>query len=83
MHQMKGDLHQLREDVNQFQNSQREQWNQVNENIQNLQGSFEQAKKEQQEEFDWGEVRSALDKVIEQNKWQQRNLAEFRHLYDA
>ncbi|KAL4287759.1 hypothetical protein AHAS_Ahas19G0218300 [Arachis hypogaea] len=40
-------------------------------------------RKEQQEQFDWGEVRSALDKIVEQGKWQQRNLVEFRNLYDA
>ena len=40
-------------------------------------------RKEQQEQFDWGEMQSALNKIVEQNKWQQRNLAEFRNLYDA
>ncbi|RYR08944.1 hypothetical protein Ahy_B05g076850 [Arachis hypogaea] len=40
-------------------------------------------RKEQQEQFDWGEMQSALDKIVEQNKWQQRNLTEFKNLYDA
>ncbi|RYR38920.1 hypothetical protein Ahy_A09g044236 isoform B [Arachis hypogaea] len=39
--------------------------------------------KEQKEQFDWKEVRNTLNKIGEQGKWQQRNLAEFRHLYDA
>ncbi|QHO38457.1 uncharacterized protein DS421_4g120560 [Arachis hypogaea] len=49
----------------------------------NSKGNWEHMRKEQQEQFDWGEVRSALDKIIEHGKWQQRNLAEFRNLYDA
>ncbi|KAL4356879.1 hypothetical protein AHAS_Ahas09G0130800 [Arachis hypogaea] len=28
-------------------------------------------------------MQGALNKIVEQNKWQQRNLAEFRNLYDA
>ncbi|QHO11849.1 uncharacterized protein DS421_15g501820 [Arachis hypogaea] len=80
---MKGDLHHLMEDVNQLKETQQQQWSQVNQNIQQLQGNWEHMRKEQQEQFDWGELRSALDEIVEQGKWQQRNLAEFRHLYDA
>ncbi|QHO20448.1 uncharacterized protein DS421_11g338030 [Arachis hypogaea] len=80
---MKGDLHHLREDVNQLKETQQQQWSQVNQNIQQLQRNWEHMRKEQQEQFDWGEMRSALDKIVEQGKWQQRNLAKFRHLYDA
>ncbi|QHN77909.1 uncharacterized protein DS421_19g656920 [Arachis hypogaea] len=38
VHQMKRDLHHLREDVNQLKETQQQQWNQVNQNIQQLQG---------------------------------------------
>ena len=62
---MKGDLHHLREDVNQLKKTQQQQWSQVNQNIQQLQRNWEHMRKEQQEQFDWGEVRSALDKIVE------------------
>lgn len=39
--------------------------------------------KEQQGQFQWGEMQGSLNKIIEQNQWQQRNLAEFRHLYNT
>ncbi|QHO07434.1 uncharacterized protein DS421_14g463680 [Arachis hypogaea] len=82
VHQMKGDLHYLREDVNQLKKTRQQQWSQINQNIQQLQGNWEHMRKEQQEQFDWGEVRSALDKIVER-QYDINTQAKLNHLCNA
>ena len=79
---MKGDLHHLREDVNQLKETQQQQWSQVNQNIQQLQGSFEDLK-EQQDQINWGEMQGSLGVILRRQLQQMESLAEFRHLYEA
>ncbi|KAL4329432.1 hypothetical protein AHAS_Ahas13G0299500 [Arachis hypogaea] len=47
-----------------------------------MQGNMDQIR-EQQGQFNWGEMQVSLSKIMEQQMVQQRNLAEFRSLYEA
>ncbi|QHN86146.1 uncharacterized protein DS421_16g543490 [Arachis hypogaea] len=61
---------------------QQRHWEEIQESIKQMQGNMNQIR-EKQGQFNWGEMQSSLNKILEQQMVQQRNFTEFRSLYEA
>ncbi|KAL4300264.1 hypothetical protein AHAS_Ahas17G0183500 [Arachis hypogaea] len=57
-------------------------WEQIQGSINQMQGDLNQLM-EQQKHFNWDQMHGSLNQILEQQMVQQRNLAEFRALYEA